>query len=89
MKDSRQMNVVMLNTDIAGIERKGKYRLIGKKDAELLFGAHKGEKISEMIETSDGKNYLIWIMSTDFPDELVKIIKYIWDNNVMVENDGC
>ena len=85
MKDERQMNMDMLYSDMGDIERKGKYKLIGKNDAEILFGKYKGEKITQMIKTSDGRNYLIWLMSTDFPDELLKIIKNIWDNNIMVE----
>lgn len=77
--DNRRMCSEMLEKDIKDSKRRGLYKLCGDADAELLFGANKGRKLSEIFKTSKGKNYLIWLMEGDFPKELQTLIKEMWD----------
>jgi len=88
--DERKINYNMMERDANRTERRGLYELCktsGKEDAELLFGAHKGECVSDLVETPDGKNYLVWLMQEDFPEELQDIIKMWWDDYVLVEDE--
>jgi len=78
MEDNRVLNEDMLKKDIEGIEESGLYQVVGD-DAILNFGEKfKGCKVSSMIKTNEGKNYLTWIMQKDFPKELQEIIGAWW-----------
>jgi hypothetical protein len=45
------------------------------KDAVLRFGKFKGQKVSDLAKSISGKGYLGWMLTKEFPDELVDIIK--------------
>jgi len=85
--DTREMNKSMLENDIKKMKEKERpklYEMVDGNDAVLLFGAQKGKKISELIESVEGKNYLIWILEKEFPDELQNLIRKLWDTNVLI-----
>ena len=79
--DNREINLDILMEDVSRIERRGKYECIGNKDAVLLFGAKKGIKISDLVESNNGRNYLVWLLKEDFPKELHDIITFQWYGN--------
>jgi hypothetical protein len=85
--DNRVMNKKMLENDIEKIKKEEKpklYEMVDGNDAVLLFGAQKGSKISDLIKTVEGKNYLIWILEKEFPKELQDLIRKWWDTNVLI-----
>jgi len=85
--DNREINKAMLENDINKIKEKEKptlYEVVDGNDAVLLFGAQKGKKISDLISSAEGKNYLIWIMEKEFPKELQDLIRKWWDINVLI-----
>ena len=78
MEDNRVLNEDMLKKDIQDIDNSSLYVVLGE-DAVINFGEKfKGCKISQMIKTNEGKNYLMWIMQKDFPKELQEIIGNWW-----------
>ncbi len=78
MEDNRVLNEDMLKKDIQDIDNSSLYVVLGE-DAVINFGdKFKGCKISQMIKTNEGKNYLMWIMQKDFPKELQEIIGKWW-----------
>lgn len=46
-------------------------------DAMLLFGKYRNWKVSELIKRNDGKDYLRWMLTTEFPEPLLEVIK-VW-----------
>ncbi len=85
--DNRVMNKAMLVNDKEKIKEKEKpnlYEVVDGNDAVLLFGAQKGKKISDLIGSAEGKNYLIWILEKEFPEELQNIIRKWWDAKILV-----
>lgn len=78
VEDNRVLNEDMLKKDIQDIDDSSLYVVLGE-DAVINFGdKFKGCKISQMIKTNEGKNYLMWIMQKDFPKELQEIIGNWW-----------
>ena len=85
--DQRVMNKAMLENDMEKIKKaEGPklYEVVDGNDAVLLFGAHRGKKISELVGSAEGKNYLIWVLEKKFPEELQNLIRKWWDTNVLV-----
>jgi hypothetical protein len=78
VEDNRVCNENMLKKDIEEIDSTSLYVVVGN-DAIINFGEKfKGCKISAMMKTNEGKNYLAWIMQKDFPKELQEIIGAWW-----------
>jgi hypothetical protein len=60
----------------AAISRKARYLVLdGPADAVILFGKHRGKKVSELASSKDGRDYLRWVSGEDFPSDLLKVIR--------------
>lgn len=47
------------------------------RDATLLFGKHKGCKVSRLASTVEGRDYLRWMLSQDFDENLINTVR-LW-----------
>ena len=43
----------------------------GKVDVELGFGRHKGNRVSDIVKTAEGRSYISWMESQSFDEELM------------------
>jgi hypothetical protein len=44
-------------------------------DAVLLFGKHRGAKVSMLAVVPDGRDYLRWMTNQEFAPELIKVVR--------------
>jgi len=57
---------------------RAKYTLVtdvaGREDAILLFGKHKGSKVSALAASRETRGYLMWMLDEGFDDELKRAV---------------
>jgi hypothetical protein len=57
-------------------KRRAKYVVLEKGgDAILLFGKHRGRKVSTLASISNGRDYLRWMVGQDFDIALMKVVR--------------
>ena len=54
----------------------GRFTMFGKTDALINFGKHKGNKLSDLVKISGGRDYMKWMMREGFPDFLKEAIRH-------------
>jgi uncharacterized protein (DUF3820 family) len=49
--------------------------MIDGSDATMLVGKFTGSRISDLVKSSEGRQYVRWITKEDWPDDLKVICK--------------
>ncbi len=57
-----------------------RFTMFGTTDALINFGKHKGNKLSALVSSVGGRDYMKWMLREGFPDYLKKAVQYQLDS---------